>query len=191
MRVELKKLHQRLGTTMVYVTHDQVEAMTLGETIVLLDQGRIRQVGSLTLLYNRPLDPFVAGFLGNPAMNLMEGIVSRQKNTWVFRSGNLSLPLPEIESAFPVENVSKTVLGVRPEDLLLTAPTAPSLSLTGEVEVVEDLGPDQIIHSLVGPHRMIARVPQGHQVKPNTSVTMSVLHERLHLFIDERRADWA
>lgn len=191
MRVELKKLHQRLGTTMIYVTHDQVEAMTLGDTIVLLDQGRIRQVGSPTLLYHRPSDPFVAGFLGNPSMNLMDGTVSRQKNTWVFRSGTLSLPLPEITSAYPVENVSKTILGIRPEDLLLTAPSAPSLSLTGEVDVVEDLGCDQIIHSQVDHHHLIARVPQSHRVKPNSSVTMSVLYTRLHLFIDERRADWA
>ncbi len=190
MRVELKKLHQRLGATMIYVTHDQVEAMTLGDTIVLLDAGKVRQIDPPSRIYNTPADPFVAGFIGSPGMNLIEGSVTHKAGAWTFTSGHLKLALPAIKSPMPVEGVSRTVLGIRPEDVSLTPSDGPDATLTGEVEVVEDLGADQILYVLAGGRRLILRVPPTDALKPDMEVTLYLPHHRLHLFVDDRRADW-
>ncbi len=191
MRVELKKLHERLGATMIYVTHDQVEAMTLGDTIVVLDRGKIRQVGSPARIYNEPSDPFVAGFIGSPPMNLLEGQLRRQGGSWCFQAGSLSLPVPAIKGPMPIEQVSRTVLGIRPEDILLAPPSLHAITVQADVEVVEDLGADQILHVMAADARLVVRVPQGQFVKPDGRVTMYFPQNRLHLFVDDRRADWA
>ena len=191
MRVELRKLHRRLGATMVYVTHDQVEAMTLGDTIVVMDRGKVRQVGSPALIYNKPADPFVAAFIGSPGMNLLEGSVARQAGSWVFQSGKLALPLPPMKGPLPVEHHSRTVLGIRPEDIVLKPCTSPAISVTGEVEVTENLGADQIVYVLAGSQRIVARIPPGESMPLNGEVTVHFPHERLHLFVDDHRVDWA
>lgn len=191
MRVELKKLHQRLRVTMVYVTHDQVEAMTLGETIVVMDRGKVRQVGSPASIYNKPADPFVAAFIGSPGMNLLQGSLARQAGSYVFQSGQLRLPLPPMKGPMPIEHVSRVVLGIRPEDISLRPADSPEIPVTAEVEVVEDLGADQIIYVVAGNQRLVIRGPRGQQVTPNGEVTVHCPHERLHLFIDDRRIDWA
>lgn len=190
MRVELKKLHQRLGATMVYVTHDQVEAMTLGDTIVLLNAGKVRQIDPPPRIYNSPADPFVAGFIGSPGMNLIEGSVAHKAGTWTFTSGHLRLTLPAIKSPIPVEGVSRTVLGIRPEDVSLAPSGGSESALTGQVEVVEDLGADQILHVLAGGRRLTVRVPPAPALEPDTAITLYLPHRSLHLFVDERRADW-
>lgn len=191
MRVELRKLHRRLGATMVYVTHDQVEAMTLGDTIVVMDRGKVRQVGSPALIYNKPADPFVAAFIGSPGMNLLEGSVARQAGSWVFQSGKLALPLPPMKGPLPVEHHSRTVLGIRPEDIVLKPYTSPAISVTGEVEVTENLGADQIVYVLAGSQRIVARIAPGESMPLNGEVTVHFPHERLHLFVDDHRVDWA
>ena len=190
MRVELKKLHRRLGATIIYVTHDQVEAMTLGDTIVVMDRGKVRQIGPPALIYHKPADPFVAGFIGNPGMNLLEGTVRRQAGSWTFCSGRLALPLPPIKGPIPIEHVSRTLLGIRPEDISLKPPAAPHVSVNGQVDVVENLGADQIVHVTAGDQRIVVRAPQEPVVHPNTDATLCLPHVRLHLFVDEQRADW-
>ncbi len=190
-RVELKKLHQRLGATMVYVTHDQVEAMTLGDTIVVMDRGRVRQIGSPSEIYSKPADPFVAGFIGSPGMNLLEGHVVQHANEWVFRAGALTLALPMLTSPLPIASQTRAVLGIRPEDILLKAPSAAAVVTGGQVEVVEDLGADLIVHVLAEDQRLLARVPQGQPVRANADLTLHIPQDRLHLFIDDRRVDLA
>ncbi len=190
MRVELKKLHQRLGATMIYVTHDQVEAMTLGDTIVLLNKGKVRQIDPPSRIYTTPADPFVAGFIGSPGMNLVEGSAAHKAGVWTYTSGDLTLTLPAIKSPIPVEGVSRTVLGIRPEDVSLAPSGGPDTTLAGVVEVVEDLGADLILHVLAGGRRFIVRVPPTRALKPDTAITLYLPHRRLHLFVDDRRADW-
>ncbi|MGH9894536.1 MAG: ABC transporter ATP-binding protein, partial [bacterium] len=96
MRVELKKLHQRLRATIIYVTHDQVEAMTLGDKIVIMDRGRIRQVDSPAQVYAKPADPFVAAFVGTPGMNLLEGALVGEDSGWSFVSEEIRISLPRL-----------------------------------------------------------------------------------------------
>ncbi|MFQ5991729.1 MAG: ABC transporter ATP-binding protein [Nitrospiraceae bacterium] len=190
MRIELKKLHRRLGATMMYVTHDQVEAMTLGDTIVVLDRGRIRQADSPARIYSRPADPFVAGFIGSPGMNLLEGTLAPDGNARLFRCGTLTVSLPSMVPISPDPRSSTAVLGIRPEDILLHPSGSPDACLKGEVDVVEDLGPDQVLHLEVADRRMVVRVPQGEQYDPGASVNLYLPHNRLHLFVDEARVDW-
>lgn len=117
MRVELKKLHQQLGVTMIYVTHDQVEAMTLGEKIVIMDQGAICQVGVPHHIYHKPATPFVAGFIGNPPMNLLNGKLEHAGGISRFQAGKLVLDLPAFDHSMPQPQATSVLLGIRPEDV--------------------------------------------------------------------------
>lgn len=194
MRVELKKLHRRLKATVIYVTHDQVEAMTLGDKIVIMDRGRIRQVDAPALVYSRPADPFVAGFIGAPGMNLLEGQVDRQEDRWIFRAGSLTLTLPQLADAERIKPDSAAVLGIRPEDISLHATGRPETSLKAEAEVVEDLGADLVLHLVAGDQRLIVRVPQDTQhegqLEPGSGLALRLPHDRMHLFQNDRRTAW-
>lgn len=130
MRAEIRALHQRLGTTMVYVTHDQVEAMTMGDRIVVMQAGRMEQIDTPLGLYDRPVNRFVAEFIGSPAMNLFEGSVGSSNRGMYFheRGGGIELSLPRLqESLLDVAVGDEIVLGVRPEDIYLAA-TVPTPS---------------------------------------------------------------
>ncbi len=191
MRVELKKLHRRLKATMIYVTHDQVEAMTLGDKIVIMDRGHIRQVDAPALVYSRPADPFVAGFIGTPGMNLLGGHLERQGEAWTFRAGPLALALPRLADAPPTHLGSAAVLGVRPEDVSLQPTGGAETSLKAEAEVVEDLGADLMLHLVAGEQRLVVRAPQEARVQPGTGLTLHLPHDRMHLFLDDHRVEWA
>ena len=135
MRTEIKELHQRLGTTTIYVTHDQVEAMTLADLIVVLRDGRIEQIGTPLELYDRPANTFVAGFIGSPAMNFLDGHVDAGAivlgDGQRLATGELKLP-----------GVGAVVCGIRPEDL---AVTASGRALAFDVSVVEPTGAETIV----------------------------------------------
>ena len=122
MRVELKRLHQRLGTTMVYVTHDQTEAMTLGHTIVVMNLGRIQQIGRPEQIYHEPANPFVAGFIGNPPMNLLEGSFRLDQRDLEFRAGDLTFRFPFQAHDLIGADTGMATLGVRPEDVTFDPP---------------------------------------------------------------------
>ena len=132
LRSELVNLQKRLGTTTVFVTHDQVEAMTMGDRIAVINQGRLEQIGTPDEIYNAPASVFVAGFLGSPPMNLIEGEISDR----VFRRGSLAVPLP----AKP----GKATLGVRPQDVRVTAADTPG-ALPATVFAVEHLGRESVL----------------------------------------------
>lgn len=145
LRRELKQLHKDIGTTMVYVTHDQVEAMTLASRIAVMKQGRIQQIGTPQAVYNRPANLFVAGFLGSPSMNLLQGRLAVTRGAVRFQGASLDIDISGY--AFerqPVQDMP-AVLGVRPEALTLLGADDPQAALRATVSLVEPMGADQVV----------------------------------------------
>ena len=186
LRVELKKLHQRLQSTMVYVTHDQVEALTLGEKILILHEGKVQQIGSPRQIYDQPTNTFVAGFIGNPPMNLLSGQIHMAGTTMGFQADGLTIPIPHI-SNFP-EN-SKMTLGFRPEDVYVETPPSPNVSLGAEIEFIENLGADALVYAKLGDQRFIARVPTNFSHSSGECVTLYIPENRLHVFVNGERVE--
>ncbi len=170
MRAELKALHQKLATTAVYVTHDQVEAMTLADRVVVMDQGQVQQVGAPLDVYDRPANKFVAGFIGSPAMNFVEGLVCTQGIT----VGDAVLPLPA--HRMPAQG-SAVWLGVRPEHLSLDSHGWPA-----RVEVVEPLGHGTMLHLSVFGTRWVVLDAGRSLVRAGDHVGLHIAPERVHLF---------
>ncbi|MFO0765280.1 MAG: hypothetical protein U0231_00490 [Nitrospiraceae bacterium] len=167
MRVELKKLQQRLRATMVYVTHDQVEAMTLGDQIVVLEGGHVRQVDPPDRLYGEPANPFVASFIGTPAMNLWEGQIVETSGQSVFRTEGFEIPLPAGLHIHKGLQGSSATLGIRPEDIVME-PSAGALALETTIELIEDLGADLLLHGRIGPGDLGShRPPHSNRIGPS------------------------
>jgi multiple sugar transport system ATP-binding protein len=184
MRVELKKLHDRLGTTAIYVTHDQVEAMTLGDRVVVMKDGLVQQVGEPLELYNEPANLFVAGFLGSPAMNFAPVRVSGSDGSqWVENEG-LRIKVPaEIAGRLGRYAGQEVTLGIRPEDLHLASAADPKeLGFDAAVEVVEKLGSEILLDMAVGPHTMVASIDPGIRVNVHDRLRLALNPERLHFF---------
>ncbi|GAA5072528.1 ABC transporter ATP-binding protein [Lysobacter panacisoli] len=186
-RVEIARLHRQLGTTMVYVTHDQVEAMTLGQRIVVLDKGRIQQIDTPMALYNRPANLFVATFLGSPRMNLLQGDVVADGDGLRLRvADGLELALhPDaaLVSAMRAFAGHRLTIGLRPEDLFLTAPGAGRLS--ARVETVEPVGNEAFLHLDCAGSELVVRLsPRG---LPEVGQIVHLDHhdEHLHCFDPE------
>ena len=179
MRAELAKLHEQLRTTTVYVTHDQTEAMTLGDEVVVMNDGEIQQVDSPQRLYDYPANRFVAEFIGDPAMNTLGVTVERDEGYRAVRSG-FQLPLPAADS---LDNVvgSQAVLGVRPEDLSLAdADAADAVEAT--VTVTEPLGDSLLLECRVGDETVRVQASPRSDAEPGDSVALTHDPERLHLF---------
>jgi len=170
-RINLQKLHQDLGATFVYVTHDQVEAMTMGDRIAVLREGLLQQVASPRDIYDNPVNMYVAGFIGSPKMNFIPVTISGKTAT----SSGFSIELPR------APGVEKGVLGIRPEDLT-HVPREDSPQVEVGVEVVEILGSDQFLYGKVGGDDVIARVDPQFNVSVGDRVRLSVNMRRLHLF---------
>ena len=185
MRVEILRLHQRLGTTMVYVTHDQVEAMTLADRIVVLRAGRIEQVGAPMELYHRPANRFVAGFIGSPRMNFLEGeVVGRTERGLTVRAGGFEVDAAVEGGAGPGATVT---LGVRPEHARLAEPDAAALA--GEVLVVERLGGETLLHVDLGAEEpFVAKVDGAVAARLGERVGLALPPEALHLFDEDGAA---
>lgn len=170
MRLEIKKLHQRLGRTIVFVTHDQIEAMTLADRIVVMKDGVIQQVGTPGELYRSPANIFVARFIGSPSMNLMPAIVA---------SGSvIAEGLPALEAAGIAEGAIQ--LGIRPDALVVNGPG--QLAMSASVRVVEPLGPDALVYAEFGPHEVIAKSDGRLLPKPGDIVRLAADPADLHLF---------
>src|SRR5512134_1646911 len=178
MRVELKRLHDRLETTAIYVTHDQVEAMTLGDRVVVMKDGWIQQVGEPMELYGRPANKFVAGFIGSPAMNFADvGINESAGALWAEAQG-LRVRVPD---RIAPRADSRVTLGVRPEALRL-ANGADDYSFPTEVDVVEPLGNEILLNFRAGGVPMVARVDPGTRVGAHESVRFALDPARVHFF---------
>lgn len=178
MRAELQALHARLGVTMIYVTHDQVEAMTLADRIAILDQGILQQVGPPLELYQRPANRFVAGFIGSPGMNFLDGDMAAEAGIPTFVSPALSLPLDHLEGTLP-QGGSQVSLGLRPHDL-----EPGEGALRGEVEAVEAMGWEAFAHVRVGEQLIITRL-QGAAaatVRRGEVLSLRVIEKRGTLF---------
>ena len=188
MRVELKKLHERLGTTAIYVTHDQVEAMTLGDRVVVMKDGWVQQVGEPLELYNTPANRFVAGFIGSPAMNFIEATLAESNGAVVAEAPGLRLALPGPLAARAKAGRAVTI-GIRPEDVhVATGSDTPDLCFDATVEVVEQLGSEILLDTRVGAATVVASVEPTMRIRSNDKLRLSLKPERLHLFDAETEA---
>ncbi|WP_307849608.1 ABC transporter ATP-binding protein [Qaidamihabitans albus] len=185
-RSEISELHSRLGATVVYVTHDQVEAMTMATRIALLDGGRLEQLGTPSEVYDEPASVFVARFLGSPAMNIVEATVRSACGTLAAHGPELEVPLG-IDADVPERPV---LLGVRPEHLTLT--TADRGDLHAVVTAVENLGSEEVAHCLAGQSRVSVRGPRPLGVAVGDRVHLAAQPRYLHLFApgSGRRLAW-
>jgi multiple sugar transport system ATP-binding protein len=177
MRSEIKKLHFMIGATSVYVTHDQIEAMTMADRIVAMNDGVVQQVGSPLEIYDRPTNIFVASFIGSPAMNFISGRFARSGSAARLHFADVHLPVPEMTG---VSEGADVLAGVRPEhfDLVMHAGSG----LAGQVELIEPMGLSTLVHvSLAGNALKVLsfkRLP----LRPGMPVGISVAPERVHLF---------
>jgi multiple sugar transport system ATP-binding protein len=190
MRTEIARLHTRLGSTMVYVTHDQVEAMTMGDRIVVLKDGHIQQIDTPLHLYHHPANRFVAGFIGSPAMNFSEGTVEATVGGLVFRADGdaFTLPLPDAYAERLRPQAGRPVtLGVRPEDVSVAGPASAAPS-RWELDVVEPMGNEIVLYAHTGPHQVVGRVPP--QLLPEPGQPLDLIFDlgKLHFFDRETEA---
>lgn len=177
MRLQIKTLQESLGTTSVYVTHDQVEAMTLGHRLAVLNAGYVEQLGEPIEIYNKPASVFVAGFIGSPSMNLMSATIDHSGKA-VTLAGGSSIKLKDEFSNHAGMPVS---LGIRPEHIVTGANTNTSLNLT--VKIVEKLGADTIVHGTFdGGVELVVRLDGIREIESNQILNLSFPPDALHLF---------
>jgi sn-glycerol 3-phosphate transport system ATP-binding protein len=172
MRLEIQKMHRALGTTSLYVTHDQVEAMTLGQRMIVMNAGRAEQIGTPAEVYAKPATTFVAGFIGSPPMNLLPGQVEAGGARFLLDGDAIALP----PGAAPA-GAAACILGVRPEHLVLGRP-----GMMIEVELVEALGADLLVHGRVGAQALVVRAPADAKVKSGERVSAGFDAAALHWF---------
>ena len=177
-RANIARLHQRLGTTTVYVTHDQVEAMTMGTRIAVMDKGELQQVGAPQDLYDRPRKLFVAGFIGSPAMNFVN--VTRDGNE--VKGEGVTFPIPT-RYREGLDGTSEMVAGFRPEHLEI-GDFPDAATIRAKADVVEFLGDEELLHVTVPGHEgdVVAVVASENRVKPGDVLDLKLPLEKLHLF---------
>ncbi len=187
MRTELIKLHERLQSTSVYVTHDQVEAMTMGDRIVVMNDGLIQQVGSPMELYNTPANLFVAGFIGSPAMNFQDCQVVEENSTMYVETSGFKISLPEdMASKAKASNQKEFMFGVRPEDITKKgtgeASARKSEPVKAIVNVIETLGKETYLDLTIGEKTMTAIVSPNITVTLHDDVDLEIDMDKIHLF---------
>ncbi len=185
-RTEIHRLHIRLQTTMIYVTHDQIEAMTLGQRIVVMNDGVIQQIGDPTTVYDKPVNKFVAGFIGTPPMNFLEGKIVKIEGKFYFNEGRIKVKIAEEMAKAIAPYVGKEVFfGIRCEDIydkLFVSEAPPENIVTLSCEVVEPMGSEVYLHLSTGKHRLIAKVG-GHD-RPQINQDMDLVFDmnKVHFF---------
>lgn len=183
MRGELKRLHQEIGTTTLYVTHDQTEAMSLGQRVAVMNQGKLEQIDTPLDIYNHPASLFVAGFIGSPPMNFVEVRLAGDAHGLALVNSDQAfcLPIePDLASQLPAGDA--LILGVRSEDLHVASDLSRG-EIRAEVEIYEPLG-DENIYSLrfAGGHKLLAKSPPTLELEPGTPVSVHFDQNRLHIF---------
>ena len=178
MRAEIKALHQRLKTTTVYVTHDQIEAMTMADRIVVMREGQVEQIGTPLELYDKPANLFVAQFIGSPSMNIVQGKIEAGKSSDVFKSSGGEWPSPPVAGASRDQLVA---YGIRPEHLKL-ADASETGTICGEVTVVEPTGSNVELHVRVGESVMTATIPGRPPARPGDQISFTVDPAFVHVF---------
>lgn len=186
MRVEISKLQKRLKTTTIYVTHDQTEAMTMGDRIVVMKDGIVQQVDTPSKLYNSPANLFVAGFIGNPSMNFLKAVVRKEADGYYAVGDNFKVLIPEGRALEIAEFCGKEViLGIRPEDIrdeAIMAETYEQACIEATVEVVEMLGAEIILYMDLGGTMIKAKLSNRNNYKVNDKVSMVFDMNKMHLF---------
>ncbi|VEP14755.1 putative sugar transporter subunit: ATP-binding component of ABC superfamily transporter [Hyella patelloides LEGE 07179] len=190
-RVELSKLHKDLATTFIYVTHDQVEAMTMGTRIAVLNQGILQQIDTPQNLYENPANIFVAGFMGSPAMNFLTGTIQQEEDNLYVQTKSLKLPIPLEQQARYKEYIGKEItFGIRPENIYseeFLPPKTEPFPVKAEVTVVEMMGHEAIVYcTLADGQELVARVDPRSHFNPKETVTLLFDLNRFHLFDREQ-----
>ncbi len=189
-RAEILKLHQRVRTTTIYVTHDQVEAMTMGDRIAVMKLGVLQQVGTPEELYTRPQNLFVAAFIGSPAMNLVPVEPASADGAALLRNGGFVVRVPErLLTAAAAQGRRRMVVGVRPEHLTVANGAAEhAATMPAVVEVVEYLGDEQLVHLHAGEVPLVAKLPVERRLGAGEPVALAVPLDKLYLFDAETEA---
>jgi len=185
MRAEITKIHKRIGATTIYVTHDQTEAMTLADRIVIIDYGDIKQVGTPRELYNEPQNLFVATFIGSPAMNIFK---VKYENQTISLGSDFSLSVPAGQAKVldaQGYNGKEVYFGIRPEDLhaeRVALDTYPDAILKADVTFSELMGADSMLYAKVGDNELVARVNARDYLEPGQVVTLAAEMSKVHFF---------
>jgi len=185
LRVEIKRLHQKLANTMVYVTHDQIEALTLADRIAVMKGGVIQQLDKPLTIYNKPSNLFVAGFIGSPSMSFLNGIIEETAAGPLFRAKAMSVNLSEYKATQPLVNAQQVILGVRPEHITIchqtganaedtTVDPSKDINLHGIVDIDEPMGADSLIWVRVGEQELSVRVNSEQQFSPGDRVQVTL-----------------
>jgi multiple sugar transport system ATP-binding protein len=187
MRTEIKKLHARVGTTMIYVTHDQVEAMTLADRVVVMRGGSVEQIGTPDAVYNAPASTFVASFIGAPTMNLVPAQIQDKGSALAVALGDdIWLPIPSEHAGRYRDWRDRTVIfGLRPEHLVWSRSSAAGPAIQATASVVEPLGADTLVYFEIAGHEMVARVPPQAARTAGDRVLLVPDLEHMHLFDPE------
>jgi multiple sugar transport system ATP-binding protein len=185
MRVEINRLHSKLDTTMIYVTHDQVEAMTMGDRIVVMKDGVVQQVADPITLYDSPANRFVASFIGTPAMNFFQGRIVKDSGIIAFKEETFEIPVPEAwRSQLEPYEGKQITFGIRPEDLGSPAaealPDAPRIK--ARVDVVEPMGSESYIHINTGHNSFVARVDAHRKFHAGEEADLACFIDKAHFF---------
>ncbi|MFD2671017.1 ABC transporter ATP-binding protein [Marinicrinis sediminis] len=192
MRAEISKLHKRLETTVVYVTHDQTEAMTMGSRIVIMKDGIIQQAASPEMVYNKPVNMFVGGFIGSPSMNFIAGSLSEEGGSVRFKANNVDVVVPEGKAKVLRDKGyigKEVVLGVRPEDIHqepVFLEASPNSIVNAHIEVAENLGHEMFLYlNGIGSDTIIARVDGRAGLKEGMNVKLAFDMNKTHMFDKE------
>lgn len=176
MRTEIKELHKKLKTTTVYVTHDQIEAMTMADVVVIMRDGIIEQSGKPLDVYDSPANLFVAQFIGSPGMNILEGEIAKYGSNLIMRSGEIRLPIPK---KAPVKPGQRVIYGIRPEHL---APSMNGKGVPATINVVEPTGPEIHIYADLAGQEMTAISRERLNWEPDSTIKLMPMLDRVHLF---------
>lgn len=188
MRTEISKLHKRLETTVVYVTHDQTEAMTMGDRIVVMYDGVIQQVASPKEIYNFPANKYVAGFIGSPAMNFMEGRIVEENSKVYFMNKEVKLQIPN-GKAIPLRNQGyigeELIMGIRPEDIhdeAVFMETFPETTFKAKIDVVENMGSELFLYFTLGSTQITARINNRSEIRHGDHIQLAFDMNKCHFF---------
>jgi multiple sugar transport system ATP-binding protein len=192
MRAEISKLHKRLETTIIYVTHDQIEAMTMGSRIVVMDKGIIQQADTPEEIYNNPVNMFVAGFIGSPSMNFINGTFTQEGSAVTFKAPGVNVQLPDGKAQMLREQNylgKEVILGIRPEDIHdepVFLEASPNTQVNANIEITENLGHEMYLYiNGVGPNTIMARVDARSGFKEGSNVKLAFDMNKVHFFDKE------
>ena len=183
LRVEIKRLHQRIGATMIYVTHDQFEALTLADRIAVMQGGIIQQLDTPQNVYAKPANRFVAAFVGSPAMNFVDGSLMHNGGQTLVDIGGAQVPVAGYEFISPPIDGQRVTLGIRPEHLEIQQPSNdPNRGMASTVEMIEPMGAETLVWSRIGPVAVSARISSERPILLNEAISLHLPVRRVSLF---------